>query len=109
MSNQRRSTQRPMPLCTRLCPAPSVAGAAGRFSPSAPLRRSARIEQRVAIAVGNLSYHFPTKDSLLELLINQTLKEYASRFATLPAINWTGCDSYELVAFTGVSRIAGDS
>jgi AcrR family transcriptional regulator len=42
-----------------------------------------RVADCAGIAVGNLSYHFPTKDSLLELLINQTLKEYASRFATL--------------------------
>jgi AcrR family transcriptional regulator len=42
-----------------------------------------RVAECAGIAVGNLSYHFPTKDSLLELLINQTLTEYASRFATL--------------------------
>jgi AcrR family transcriptional regulator len=42
-----------------------------------------RVADCAGIAVGNLSYHFPTKDSLLELLINQTLTEYASRFATL--------------------------
>jgi AcrR family transcriptional regulator len=42
-----------------------------------------RVAECAGIAVGNLSYHFPTKDSLLELLINQTLTQYASRFATL--------------------------
>lgn len=42
-----------------------------------------RVADCAGIAVGNLSYHFPTKDSLLELLVSQTLKEYANRFATL--------------------------
>jgi AcrR family transcriptional regulator len=41
-----------------------------------------RVADSAGIAVGNLSYHFPTKDSLLELLIEQTLREYANRFAT---------------------------
>lgn len=42
-----------------------------------------RVADCAGIAVGNLSYHFPTKDSLLELLIDQTLSEYVSRFAML--------------------------
>lgn len=42
-----------------------------------------RVADAANIAVGNLSYHFPTKDSLLELLIDQTLREYATRFVTL--------------------------
>ena len=42
-----------------------------------------RVADCAGIAVGNLSYHFPTKESLLELLINQTLAEYANRFSTL--------------------------
>ncbi len=42
-----------------------------------------RVADIAGITVGNLCYHFPTKDSLLELLIDQTLAEYAKRFATL--------------------------
>lgn len=60
-----------------------------------------RVADCAGIAVGNLSYHFPTKDSLLELLINQTLTQYASRFATLIPQNPTSTAASlgELVAW----------
>ena len=48
-----------------------------------------RVAEVADIAVGNLSYHFPTKEILLELLIDQTLREYASRFVTLLPKNQT--------------------
>lgn len=42
-----------------------------------------RVADVAGIAVGNLSYHFPTKDSLLGQLINNTLAEYSNRFDLL--------------------------
>jgi AcrR family transcriptional regulator len=42
-----------------------------------------RVADAAGIAVGNLSYHFPTKDSLLERLVDMTLAEYSRRFDAL--------------------------
>jgi AcrR family transcriptional regulator len=42
-----------------------------------------RVADAAGIAVGNLSYHFPTKDSLLERLVDMTLAEYSRRFDML--------------------------
>lgn len=42
-----------------------------------------RVADAVGISVGNLNYHFPTRDALLETLIDRTLAEYGKRFSTL--------------------------
>lgn len=43
-----------------------------------------RVADEAGIAVGNLNYHFPTKDSLLARLIERTLAEFLHRFAAVP-------------------------
>ena len=42
-----------------------------------------RVADAVGISVGNLNYHYPTRDALLETLIDRTLAEYAKRFSVL--------------------------
>jgi AcrR family transcriptional regulator len=43
-----------------------------------------RVAEAAGIAVGNLNYHFPTKDSLLSRLVERTLAEFLRQFAALP-------------------------
>jgi AcrR family transcriptional regulator len=40
-----------------------------------------RVADEVGISVGNLNYHFPVRDALLETLIDRTLGEYSRRFS----------------------------
>ncbi len=49
-----------------------------------------RVAEAAGIAVGNLNYHFPTKDSLLSRLVEKTLAEFLQQFAALPP---TGAES----------------
>ncbi len=41
------------------------------------------VADAIGIAVGNLTYHFPNREMLLEALIERTLAEYDARFARL--------------------------
>ena len=43
-----------------------------------------RVAEAAGIAVGNLNYHFPTKDSLLSRLVERTLAKFLQQFAALP-------------------------
>jgi AcrR family transcriptional regulator len=43
-----------------------------------------RVADAAGIAVGNLNYHFPTKDSLLSRLVERTLAEFLLRFGEHP-------------------------
>ena len=43
-----------------------------------------RVAETAGIAVGNLNYHFPTKDSLLSRLVEKTLADFLRQFAALP-------------------------
>jgi AcrR family transcriptional regulator len=43
-----------------------------------------RVAEAAGIAVGNLNYHFPTKDSLLLRLVERTLAAFLRQFAALP-------------------------
>jgi AcrR family transcriptional regulator len=46
---------------------------------------SRRVAEAAGMAVGNLTYHFPTKRELLRALIARLLKSYAQRFETFLA------------------------
>ena len=42
-----------------------------------------RVAEAADVSVGNLNYHFRTKESLIEVLIERTLSNYSARFADL--------------------------